>query len=446
MAAPASGVSATELAAALDQFRRLVDPRLLEDLQPVGPACVYTPWVTVWLLVFQRLHSNATLATAVAELLQSLDALGVTNTRARAGRLSSRTGSYSQARSRLGVATMDAVADHVARSVADAAPPSWQDRRVFILDGTTVSLSSSDRLRRQWPAGRTKHGPGTWPISLLVVAHELDSGAAMRPEVGRMYGPNADSELSLAKQLVPRLPARSVLMADRNFGVFGFIHAAARAGHDTVTRLTKPRFESLKKKAQPAGPGLWTLNWTPTRDNRRTDPDLPADACVAVRWHEFAGVSGQTLWVVTTLDVSTADVAALYLKRWDIETDIRQFKRTLLCDALRGQSVDMVLKELSVATVSYNLVVQVRRIAAEQAGLPPRRLSFTGVWSLVRVVLLKPNAWTAAEWLKMFAWVLRGAVQRKLPNRPGRSFPRKVLQRSSKFPTYVKGTSPAVTK
>jgi hypothetical protein len=386
----------------------------------------------VWLLVYQRLNQNATLEAAVAELIHSVEAFSVTNKRAREGTLSSNTGTYSQARTRLEVATTEAVADHVSDAVVGSMPPSWEGRRVFLLDGTTTSLPSEDRLRKRWPVGRTE---SAWPIALLVVAHELSSGAVLRPEVGAMYGPNADSELSLAKLLAARLPAKSVVMADRNFGVFGFVHAAVAAGHDVLTRLTKPRFESLKKSAQFVGPGVWTLNWTPTRANRLSNPELPADARIAVRLHEFVGNSGQTLWVVTTLDASTAALAELYAKRWDVETDIRQFKQTLACQALRGKSEAMILKELAIAAVSYNLVGQVRRIAAEQAKLPPQRLSFTGVWSLVTIVLLQPNDWTAEEWLNKFAWVLRGASQRKLPNRPGRSYSRKVLKRSSsKFP------------
>ena len=93
----------------------------------------------------------------------------------------------------------------------------------------------------------------------------------------------------------------------------------------------------------------------------------------------------------------------------------------------------MIRKELAMAMVAFNLVVQVRAVAAERLKLPPRRLSFTGVWSLVTHVLLNPNNWTAEEWEKNFEWVLRGAGQRKLPNRPGRSYPRKVLARRRKF-------------
>lgn len=63
----ASPDSAAALAAAIAQFRTLVDPAMIDALQPCGPATVYTPWLTVWLLVYQRLHRNASLQTAVAE-------------------------------------------------------------------------------------------------------------------------------------------------------------------------------------------------------------------------------------------------------------------------------------------------------------------------------------------------------------------------------------------
>ena len=435
MAESAHGPPAADedLAAALDQFRKLVHPEMLNALQPSGPATVYTSWVTVWLLIYQRLNRNASLQSAVAELLKIAGAISQ-NKRVREGTLSSNTGAYSRARLRLKTTVADAVADHVFETIVQSTPPSLGDRRVFVMDGTTLSLPSSEPLRRRWPPGTNQHGAGTWPICLLVVAHELASGAAIRPEVGAMYGPDADSELALATRLIPRLPAKSVLMADRNFGVFGFFHAAVAAGHDVLARLTEPRFQALKRSAQSVGPGEWSLCWEPTRFNRKTDPSLPADAKVQVRLHEFVGFSGKILGIATT---STADVkvlAKLYAKRWAVETDIRQFKRTLVGDALSGRSVEVILKELAIAMVSYNLVVQVRRIAADRVKLPPRRLSFTGVWSLVANILLSPNEWTAEEWQRRFEGVLRGAVQRKLPNRPDRSFPRTVIPRGRKFP------------
>jgi hypothetical protein len=115
-------------------------------------------------------------------------------------------------------------------------------------------------------------------------------------------------------------------------------------------------------------------------------------------------------------------------------------------EQLRGRSVATVRKELSAGVVAYNVVVQVRRLAAARAGVAPRRLSFAGVWSLVRVVLLSAHAWSLAQWEEKFEWVLRGAAQRKVPARPGRCYPRTVIRRARKFPNRPLPTPPTDTK
>ena len=247
-----SSLSTAELAAAIDHFRTLIEPDMVNELQPSRSNAVYTTWVTVFLLIYQRLSGNASLQEAVAELLTIADGFS-SNKRVRNQTLSSNSSAYSQARSRLNGNVTDAVADRVYEKIVSAMKPSWRDRRAFIIDGTTTALQSSDELRKEWPAGSNQHGPGTWPICQLVVAHELASGAAIRPEVGAMYGPEAVSELQLSKRLLPRIPANSMVMGDKNFGVFYFVYAAAQAGHEVLVRLTKPRYLCLKRSAKQAG-------------------------------------------------------------------------------------------------------------------------------------------------------------------------------------------------
>ncbi len=59
--------------------------------------------------------------------------------------------------------------------------------------------------------------------------------------------------------------------------------------------------------------------------------------------------------------------------------DIRDVKVTLNTERIRAHSREMFEKELLTSLVAYNLVVQFRREAARKVGVPPRRLSFTGV-------------------------------------------------------------------
>lgn len=228
--------------------------------------------------------------------------------------------------------------------------------------------------------------------------------------------------------------------------MFAFVHAAKGAGHDVVSRLTEPRFRAWVKAAKACGAGVWKLCWKPGRWDRKSHPDLPADAQLPVWLHEVVVSASLTLWLVTTLDRTGAELAALYHHRQDVEADIRDVKGTLRLEELRGRSVAMVQKELSAGLVAYNLVVQVRRLAAARAGVKPRRLSFAGVWSLVKVVLLSANEWSLTQWEEKFEWVLRGAAQRKVPERPGRSYPRTVIRRAHKFPNRPRLTKPPDTK
>jgi hypothetical protein len=428
--------NATELANALERFQQLLDPDSINAKQDYGPATIYTPWVVVWLLVYQRLHGNATLQEAVGELFRLVDHLPV-NRRVQQGTLSGNTAAYSRARTRLEVSVCEEIADHVFDSLMETTPPTWQQRRVFLIDGTTTKLCPNKVLQRLYPPASNQHGAGVWPILHWAVAHELSSGCAVRPETGAMYGPEAVSEVTLASRLIRRLPTKSVLLADRNFGVLAFHYAATQAGHDVVSRLTESRFRSMVRRATAVGPGRWQLDWRPTRAERRKHPEWPADVCVRVHLHEQEVVtpSGQKLklWLVTTLSVEGAVLAEFYRQRLNVETDIRDVKVALSMNELRGHSAEMLAKELALGMVAYSLVVQVRRLAARQRNLEPRRLSFTGVWSLVRTVLLSPNEWTLEEWVSKFEWVLRGAGQRKLPNRPNRSFPRQIIPRGRRY-------------
>lgn len=431
-------ISVAELEAALARFQTLLDREDIDARQEHPPTTIYTPWVVVWLMVYQRLHANASLHDAVGELFRLKEHLPP-HRRITEDTLSSNTGSYSQARKRLDPDVAEAISDHVFQTLMEGSPVSWQERRVFILDGTTTALSSVDRLRQEFPPATNQHRQSPWPILHWAVAHELSSGCALRPEIGAKYGSQAVSEITLAIRLLSRLPPHSLVMADRNFGVFVFCYEAARrTGHEVVTRLTAARFRALVKKARPLEPGRWELLWKPSSAERKKYPELPADACLKVELHEVQVVTSAgtplTLWLATTLLDSGPKLAELYGLRFHVETDIRNVKIVLHMDELRGQSREMIRKEVALGTVAYNLVVQIRRLAAKQAGVPPRKLSFSGSWSLVKILLLEPHNWTTEAFVKNFRLVLRGCAQRKIPNRPGRQYPRQTLRRSQKYP------------
>jgi hypothetical protein len=257
-----------------------------------------------------------------------------------------------------------------------------------------------------------------------------------------MYGEHNTSEAKLARAVAGRMPRNSIVLADSGYGIFSVAHAMLAAGHSILFRLTKQRFKSLKRQATLVeewdGHATWKLRWTPSAKDLKTNPDLPADAEWDVLLHEVPLPNGETLSLVTTLPVDAAEAGEIYRLRYDVEHDIRDVKVSLDTENIRAKSVAMVRKELLTSIVAYNLVMQFRRQAAAIAKLPPRRLSFTGVWNTFESFLLHQPPCTAAEWTKRYEGALQTAARDKLPNRPGRSYPREAHPRRPKSTKFMK--------
>jgi hypothetical protein len=88
------------------------------------------------------------------------------------------------------------------------------------------------------------------------------------------------------------------------------------------------------------------------------------------------------LVLVTTLleagAYTKADVADLFLRRWNIELDLRSIKDVLQMDVLRCKTPEMVRKEIWMHLLAYNLIRGVMAKAAEAHAELPRELSFKG--------------------------------------------------------------------
>lgn len=237
-----------------------------------------------------------------------------------------------------------------------------------------------------------------------------------------------------------RLPLNVVDLC--GFGIFSVAYGMTGEGHQILFRLTKSRFRSMRRAAQlleeTDSTKTYSLTWVPSAKDRKTNPDLPADASVDVFLHEVKLNTGETLYLVTTLGVSAEHAAEFYSRRYDVEHDIRDLKVTMSLETLRCRSVEMVKKEVFTSIVAYNLVIQFRRQAAEVAELPPRRLSFSHVWYTFRSSLLNKLPCSEPEWQLRYSEALQIASKDKLPNRPGRSYKRKAHPRRPKSTKFMK--------
>ena len=434
-------LSEKEFTSAVEMLQQLLPDDELNQLQPSGPATVYTTMVTLWMLILQRLGGGKTLSAVVKDVLAHNRDLLPNNKRIQEGTISENSGAYSEARKRLDIETIEFFANRVSDSLIASAPPWFGGRRAFILDGTTITLAPTEELKAAFPPASNQHGETVWPVAMLMVAHELQSGCALPPEIGAMYGDNNTSEAKLAREIAKGIPRGSIVLADSGFGILSVAYHTISGGQDILFRLTKSRFKSLRRRAtlvdKTEHTSMYRLTWTPTAKDRQANPELPKDAALEVTLHEVH-IEGETLYLVTTLQVPSEQAGEFYAHRYDVEHDIRDIKVTLDTENIRAKSVAMVKKELLTSIVAYNLVVQFRRQAAKLANLPPRRLSFTGVWNTFESFLLHQPPCSAADWQERFEAALKIATRDKLPNRPGRSYPRRAHPRRPKSTKFMK--------
>jgi putative transposase len=258
--------------------------------------------------------------------------------------------------------------------------------------------------------------------------HDVHTGMAQQPCWGPANGPEAVSEQALAQIAIASVPLPSVVIGDRNFGVFSTAYAAHQRGVSVVLRLTEVRAGKLAG-ASLAEAGEQTIVWEASRWDRISHPDLPAEAAVGGRLiaeRVGRGKSKQWLYLFTTSALPAREVVELYGRRWNIETDLRSLKRTVQLHHIAAKSEDMMEKELLAAVSAYNLVRAVMCMAACRSGMDPRRLSFTQVLNVV------DYAWhnliaapTKKQHDKEFRRVLDLAAQCTLPKRSKhRSYPR----------------------
>src|SRR6516164_11164902 len=123
---------------------------------------IFSPLVTLWVFLGQVLSADHSCRAAVARLLA--------HRRARGQRpCSAQTGAYCQARQRLPESFLADVACSVGRALDDQAQRRWpwQGRRVYLFDGTTVTMPDTPANQAAYPqVYNQKPGLG-FPIARL---------------------------------------------------------------------------------------------------------------------------------------------------------------------------------------------------------------------------------------------------------------------------------------
>ncbi len=404
---------------------------------------VYTPAITLWAFLSQVLFKdeNRSCVAAVARVIVLLITL-------KRPPCSCNTGAYCRARPKLSEKVIRRLVGNVADGCEREVETKWRwrGRRVYIADGTTVSMPDTKASQAEYPQSSQQEEGLGFPIARVVVLLSLATGMvkdmAMGPYAGKETG-----ETALMRQLLSRLEAGAILLADRYFCSYFMIAMLMELGVDFMARIHQLRIVDFRRGRR-LSKGDHIVQWLrpvkPTWMNQKTYDRMPAS--ITVREIEVhvsqPGCRTQSLVVVTTLTDAKQyprdEIAELYHCRWLVELDIRSIKITMGMDILRCQSPHMVRNEMWTCLLAYNLIRRAMLQSAYASGKSPRHLSFTAALQSIAAswqVILVVDDSVAARLVEV---ELEDIAGHTIGDRPGRAEPRAVKRRPKPHPLLTK--------
>src|SRR5580704_7658995 len=133
---------------------------------------IYSPLVTLWVFLSRVLSADHSCRAAVARLIAHLISRGEKP-------CSAQTGAYCQARERLPEEFFADVACSVGRALDAKADQRWlwQGRRVYLFDGTTVTMPDTPENQQEYPQVYNQEPGLGFPIARLGAMISLSCGA-----------------------------------------------------------------------------------------------------------------------------------------------------------------------------------------------------------------------------------------------------------------------------
>ena len=409
---------------------------------------MFNPAMVIWLMIQGRLSGQRTLNNLLDTYREGVGGAFVEWQVEAKEALSRSTSGISQARSRVPVPVVYGVVAAIEEEIRMSHEKhTWQGQRAFIIDGTDFRVKAEGDLVKKYPPYRAGKRRSPWSNIRSCIGVDVVSGVALRPESGAMFGKVSVGEVPLAKRLMERLPKNSIVIADRGLGTFAVAYTAVKGGHDVLLRLTEARAKQACGKS--AIKGEQEIVWQVGRKTQGLHAEIAHNATLDGRIIKHVlkrqGYRDIVLFLFTTLTHSVEDIVALYKLRWRVETDIRTIKTTIEMGLLDTRSVNMVEKEIALGIAAYNIIRHLMAYGAKRSNIEPRDISFSRYRSMIRTlgahVLYEKTS--ESERLGFEEWLTKDLQQIKIPQRPGRSEPRKILRQPRPFPFLVGSRSRA---
>jgi hypothetical protein len=310
--------------------------------------------------------------------------------------------------------------------------------RLVAMDGTQFSVGNTPQILASLTKAASRRMKAAFAKLGAVLLVELGTHNPLAAAIGI----DGDSEQSLSRELLDTLPERSLLIADRLYGVGAFlvdlaVAFAKRPGHFLVrvsshlkpTMLKALRDGSMLVEIKPSK-GRTSLQAREIRGRVRR----PHGKWVEVRF-----------WT-SLLDCKiypAKELLALYARRWEQEIVYKQIKVDMRqAELLRSQTVETAAQEIAALILAHAIVAEQRMRIAQRSQAEVLRISFGKTLTMVRSLWLTLAAagglLSAEQSAALTDEVMRLIAFYALPPRRKRSCPRAVRQPIGSWPRLTK--------
>ena len=327
----------------------------------------------VMALAIFREVSQPEVLRCVAEGLQWLHGLNELKITGRSG--------ISQARTRVGFEPLMQVFRQCAKPLAKPKSTGcfYRDWHLFALDGTTFDVEDCQENDLYFDRPKNQKSDGAYPQARMVGIVECGTHAVIDAAVGTYR----DSELKLALDVLSKIQAGSLYLADRFFMSYDMFKAVTERKGDVL-------FRSRTDRTLPAEDVLSDGSYLSTI-YRHDDGKHANPIRVRVVEYEVKGAQGPTWYrlITSILDETrapAAELAALYRERWEFETVLDELKTHLNghTSVLRSKTPDLVKQEIYGLLMAHYAIRTLMYEAAYSAELDPDQLSFTHSVRVIR--------------------------------------------------------------
>lgn len=264
----------------------------------------------------------------------------------------------------------------------------YRGLRLVAIDGTQFSLVNTPQILRVCTKAASRRLRAAFAklnaVVLLEVGLHNPVAAAIDP---------AKSEWALALELIAKLPAQSLLLADRLYGcarfVWGLLGPCELVGSFFLVRARLQLKRTVVRRLAD-GSAIVRVPLRAAAGRRKIERYFQLrEIWVKVR---RPGFRVQTLRLWTNLwdarDYPAPELARLYTQRWEQELYYRQMKLELRrSELLQSQTVETAAQEVAALVLATALIARERAHAA--AGqLPVLRVSFVKVLALLQPLWL----------------------------------------------------------